>query len=595
MQDYHLCVVLILRNEIMYDDNIMKGILQVFYAFFSSIIMAFAIQNEFLLFGSPLLGLFALVPLYLALAECNSFKNAGLLTALQMLCTHVFSSFWLGYFKDFAVFTLGATAAVYAVFGYFLGGLFFAPFYLTRKDALAERAGLKPFNVPVRVLLFAALWTIYEWKKSTGFLAYPWGTLVMSAWKWKLLTQIVDITGTWGISFLFALFNALIAEGLSLFARGGERYSAPFASTGNPVHNREPAKAVSFSYARTAAFCIVLFMLACIYGIRRYTEMRVPVKTVRTVLVQPNFNSWLSEQGENALEDAIALTRDQLNDAQNLVDKPDVILWSESTLPYALPNALTFYEDYPESDPLLPFIAEKGVPLITGSPVELTAMPEAKSSASGMREFNNAAAYFDKEGSWCAFYGKVQLIPFAEVIPYSDTRWMQTLMQSIAGFSSGWTPGKAFTVFDLPLKAGSVKAGTPICFEDAFPSVCRKLFFAGSEVFFNLTNDEWSKTGSAEIQHFAIASYRAQEFRTTLVRCTNAGFTSITDPAGRLLYSLPLFEKTAGTYDVPIYERTVTAYARFGDWLPLLLLFMWAAFYAATAERLRGSERRKQG
>ena len=44
----------------------------------------------------------------------------------------------------------------------------------------------------------------------------------------------------------------------------------------------------------------------------------------------------------------------------------------------------------------------------------------------------------------------------------------------------------------------------------------------------------------------------------------------------------PLFEKTAGTYDVPIYERTVTAYARFGDWLPFLLLFMWAAFYAGT-------------
>ena len=107
--------------------------------------MAFAIQNEFLLFGSPVLGLFALVPLYLALADCDSFKKAGLLTALQMLCTHVFTSFWLGNFKDVAVFTLGATTAVYAVFGYFLGGLFFAPFYLTHKDALAERSGLKPF------------------------------------------------------------------------------------------------------------------------------------------------------------------------------------------------------------------------------------------------------------------------------------------------------------------------------------------------------------------------------------------------------------------------------------------------------------------
>ena len=79
---------------------------------------------------------------------------------------------------------------------------------------LFENAGTKPFRVVQRILVFALLWTMAEWKKSTGFLAYPWGTILMTAYDWNFITQIADITGTWGISFLFALFNAVIAEGL---------------------------------------------------------------------------------------------------------------------------------------------------------------------------------------------------------------------------------------------------------------------------------------------------------------------------------------------------------------------------------------------
>ncbi|MGI5173660.1 apolipoprotein N-acyltransferase [Treponema sp. OMZ 840] len=564
----------------------MRRFLQVFCAFFSAIIMALAIQNEFLLFGSPFLGLFALVPLYTALAQASSFKKAGLLMSLQMLCTHIFSSFWLGYFKDFAIFTLGATALTYAVFGYYIGGLFFMPFYITRKSALEEGAGMRPFNSPMRILLFAFLWTVYEWVKSVGFLAYPWGTLIMSAWRWKLLTQIVDITGTWGIGFLFSLFNAVIAEGLLLLP------SILGSDTNNALHIRQQTKKRIFSYINTAVFCVSLFVLSTAYGIYRYTEKRTPIKKIRTLLVQPNFDSWLAESGKNALELSINLTEEQLNKTDR---KPDVILWSETILPYALPAALHYYTYSPEKKPLISFIRENGIPFISGAPVELTAdLPLAGTrtedsgtrtkdgfahSVSVMREFNNAAVYFDGEGNWLDFYGKVQLVPFAEIIPYADKAWMRSFMQALVGFSSGWTPGKHYTVFDIPLKNGSAKISTPICFEDAFPYICRNLFFAGSEVFFNLTNDAWSRTDSAEIQHYVIASYRAQEFRTSLVRCTNAGFTSVTDPAGRILYSLPLFESTAGIVDVPVYKRTLTVYAVLGDWLPILLGGLWGAFY----------------
>ena len=68
------------------------------------------------------------------------------------------------------------------------------------------------------VLFFACLWTIHEWYKSVGFLAYPWGTVLMSAYRWKTLTQIVSIVGTFGISFLFSLFTTNLLAILSCIA-----------------------------------------------------------------------------------------------------------------------------------------------------------------------------------------------------------------------------------------------------------------------------------------------------------------------------------------------------------------------------------------
>jgi len=552
----------------------MKGFLQVFYVLFSAIITALAIPNEILEFGSPFLGLFALVPFYTVLTRASSFKEAGCLTALYMSCVHMLTSFWLGYFKDFAVFTLGATTVVYAAAGYWCGGLFFAPFFITRARTLEENAGTKPGS-SIRIFLFAVLWTLYEWKKSTGFLAYPWGTLIMSAWKWKIITQIVDISGTWGISFLFALFNAVIGEGLFLLNKTPRRFNIRADSA-------EYAHAGTFEYARAAAFCCLLFAVSGMYGVYQYTKERTPVKTVRSLLVQPVFDSWLEDEDFDAAALSIELTKKTLEATDK---KPDVIVWPESILTYALPGSYSYYLHNPEKEPLVPFIQKTGIPFIIGGPVEVTQYTPGTTTGENaysvpvIREFNNSALHFGSNGKWLDFYGKVQLVPFAEIIPYADKVWMQKLMQTLAGFSNSWTPGKYYTVFDIPLDGTSVKTGTPICFEDAFPYVCRNLFSEGSEVFFNITNDAWSRTDSAEIQHYVIASYRAQELRTTLVRCTNAGYTCVTDPAGRILYDMPLFESTAAVFDIPIYERTPTLYARSGDWLPLLFCFIWGGFY----------------
>ncbi|MFI3257964.1 MAG: apolipoprotein N-acyltransferase [Spirochaetales bacterium] len=554
----------------------MRIFLQVFFAFFSAIITSLSLQNEILLFGSPFLGLFSLVPLYFAISQSKSFREAGFLTALQFLTVHLISSFWLAYFKDFAVFTLGATAVVYTIYGYIVGQLFFIPFFLTKKTALQEysdivqNSKLVPQNNPLRIFMFACVWTLYEWYRSIGFLGYPWGTLIMSAWKWNLITQIVSVTGTWGISFLFSLFNAVIAEG---FLCG---FKTPYKI--NITQRIKSKQAFSFanlpSYTCSAFLCMSLFICSFIYGIYEYTKEREVIKTIHTVLVQSNIDPWAYPNDYEAIQIGKDLTLQALQDYDQ---KADLVMWSESNLMYYYPDAETHYQNNPVDEPLSEFIAKTQTPFIIGGAVEIN---QEKSVKTGMRQFNNSALYYDKDGNWIDFYGKIHLVPFAEIIPHADSTFVQNFMQSIVGFSSGWAQGEYYTLFDVPLQNGeTAQISTPICFEDAFPHICRHLFFAGSEAFFNITNDSWSKTNSAEIQHFVIASYRAQEFRTTLVRSTAAGFTTVTDPAGRILYSLPLFESTSGAFAIPIYERQMTPYALLGDWLPYVLLILYAGFF----------------
>ncbi len=547
--------------------------LQVFYVIFSAIIESFAIPNEFLLFGSPFLGLFALVPLYLALIQCNSFKQAGLYLSLHFTLTHLLSSFWLAFFKDFAALTLGGTVGYYTILGFFLGQLFFIPIWYTKKTALHEKFSLShnvqivSWNIPARIILFASLWTIYEWYKSLGFLAYPWVTILMASWKWSLITQIVSITGTWGITFLFSLFNAVIAEGI---------LSAFTYSQKQTAHKKERKSYLVTipSYTWTALFCIMLFTCSLIQGIYQYTKDRVPIKHLNTIIVQTNTDSWLTFNDEEAIRVGQELTLDAIEKYDEI---PDIVVWSEALLSRPYPQALEYYEQYPAHKPLTEFIKEVNAPFIIGGPTQINLEETEKTR---IRQYNNAAQFYDKDGTWLDFYGKIHLVPFAEIIPYADSPFVQKFMKAVVGFSSGWTQGEYYTTFDIALEENEhTTISTPICFEDAFPHICRALFFQGSEAFYNITNDSWSKTNSAEIQHFVISSFRSQEFRTTLVRSTNSGFSVVLDPAGKILYSLPLFEAVSGGFDVPIYEREITLYALLGDWLPASLLVLVLVLY----------------
>ena len=144
----------------------MRRFLQVFYAIFSAFIFSLALQNELLPLGSPFLGIFALVPLYLAIRKADSYGEAALLTGLQVLITHLLSSFWLGFFQGYAIFTLGASALGTCIIGTAFGTLLY--FFVGRAK---KRGSIFTKTTPVlSVLFFAVVWTLYEVSKSKGIL-----------------------------------------------------------------------------------------------------------------------------------------------------------------------------------------------------------------------------------------------------------------------------------------------------------------------------------------------------------------------------------------------------------------------------------------
>ena len=568
----------------------MKIFFQVFCAVFSGILSALAIPNELFHLGSPLFAFIALAPLYIAAQKARSYKGCALIFAVDALTCHLLSSYWLANFKDFAAFTLGASAFGTACIEAMAGCLFFFPFApdggkrpLFTDDSSIYIAKRRVFFAPYRALCFAAVRVAYEWAKSTGFLAYPWGVLSMAVFNDKVLIQCADIFGSLGLSFLTAFGAAVLAECI-LYIQSRRTWPQFFGQNAkfNLVCNAK-------------CLVLMLFFISC-YGIFKLGQNSPAIKKLNAVLVQQNADPWASSDDTESITSSMKLSEAGVQEFSDRGIKADLVVWSEAVLRYAFPHSSRRYSHVPKEESLVDFIKRMDAPFIIGGPYSMD--PTENKVA-------NAALVFDKAGAFRGYYGKSHLVPFAEVVPGVEYPWVRKWMKRLAGFSNGWTAGGTYTLFDMecewtgqkpalkyvnaygPLPPEPDKAvarvAMPICFEDAFPDICGPFHQAGAEVFVNITDDSWSKTNSAEWQHFAVALFRAVEYRTSLVRATNAGVTAVVDDRGRILQSLPLFEEAYMAAEIPIFRRQETVFADFPNWFCHTILFAFAllAFFKA--------------
>lgn len=540
-----------------------------FLALLGGALTALAVPNEFFPRGNPALGWLAAAPLYWALAASPGFGVSAAIGAVYGAAAHGFSSYWLWFFKDYAIWTLGSTILAYAVvYSHFALWLSF----------LLRRGGV------CRPLMYALLWAGLEFYKSTGFLGYPWGLLAYSVNEVLPLIQIADRTGVYGLSFLLAWSGAALAEtagaGRDDGPRGSGALSLPTPPPSGPgtkdgprpffVPPALPSDTRDRRILGVGNLALVALLTVAVlsYGYVRLARPVPEAGRISAVLVQQNSDSWTDGE-ERTLLACMDLTRAASAGSGR---KPDIVLWNESNLDAPYAEFFRKYSRYPARDPLVPFFREAGTRFLLGAPVALDW---------DTNSFMNAVILVGPDGSLERHYGKIQLVPFAEGIPFWEYEWFRTFLDKVVGLSAGgWTPGTERVLFDLPTSSGrSFRFAAPICFEDAFAGLCRDFARDGADFFVNLTNDSWSRTVSALVQHFAAARFRAVENRRTLVRSTNGGISCVVGPYGEVLAELPVFSPESRLLEIPVYrEDRETVYTAHGDWFGYSALFLSGLF-----------------
>ncbi len=567
----------------------MALILQVFYSVFSGLMLTLGIPNELFLLGKPFYAFIAIIPYYIAIKNARNYRQAFLFGFVQTLTTHLCSSFWLAYFKDFAIFTLGASALGTACIGGIMALFMYLPFSRKETPELFDYSLLKPFyrDPAFKILYFSALYTLYEWVKSSGFIGYPWGTISSAMYRWHSFTQLASITGTYGITFLTVMFDCIAAEALRCY----------YLSLKLQKQHRLEFFSSLFNAAKVFAF---LFGITLFWGSYEYNKPRTPDKVLTTILVQQNYDPWQSESDDNSILVSEELTQKKVDELKKTGKNPQLIVWSEGSLQMHFPGAYDYYEWQPYDRPLIDFIKDNGIPFLTGGVYRKKVYPK-NDDENGITKYYNVSLMFDSKGKFRGYYGKLHLVPFAESIPGIENPVIKKIFKKVVGISAGWTRGEQLTYFEIPCsyydekttprvnninisipydvavdsEQPLVRICAPVCFDDSFTDVIRPLFLNGAELFVNLTDDSWSRKKSSEYQHFCIASYRAIEYRTTLVRSTNAGYSVVVAPNGDVIADQPLFEESSLAYDVPVYKRELTPYARFGNWLPYTCLVIF--------------------
>lgn len=344
-----------------------------------------------------------------------------------------------------------------------------------------------------------------------------------SQYKFILLTQIADVAGVLGVTFLIVYINSFI-----------------YALIERKLNGRP------FLWRPVAVFAAVL-LLVLTYGTLRIqsVDKDAAVADKLTVgLVQTNRGA-----GEKHSDrDRFLREHQEMSKKLIAVGKLDLVVWPENI----------FMADISSRQAQLPpaVFGNLQTPVLFGAILRV--------DQNGENRIYNSSVLVNGSGQILGTYDKMVLVPFGEYIPFGETF---PRLYSWSPYSSRFWRGKNVE----PIMLDTHPLSVSICYEDIFPGQIRKLMEGGHsgripEAMFNLTDDSWYGDTVEPTEHLALASFRAIEHRRSLVRSTTTGISAIIDPVGRFAHRTGQWTKETLTGAIPLMKGR-TAYAILGDWI----------------------------
>jgi apolipoprotein N-acyltransferase len=390
----------------------------------------------------------------------------------------------------------------------------------------------RPWAIPA----VAAAWVAVE--GSHQYLAFTWLHLGNAGVSMAVLARLAPYTGVYGLSFAFAMMNVALAL----------------------VALRRPRREMLW-----LAPLLLLYLLPALPAVKPGDH------TAR--LVQPNVHPDDMQHWDRAVQrEHLARMRQLSTETATALDAtpPELLIWPE----YPVPG---YFFDDPGFRAYMEDLARQ-----TNTHVILNAI--AFRDGDRGRPLNSALV-LSPQGELLSHYSKIFLVPFGEFVPWPFSLFINKITLEAGDF----TPGDEVVV----TQAGEHKIGTFICYESVFARGVRRFTAQGAELLVNLSNDSWYGSTSARHQHLLIARMRAAENARWLLRATNDGITSVIDPGGRVVASLPSFQQgvLSARFD---YLSETTWFTRFGEWFWWLSLVVTAGLWFAGRKHLTVAPRSKE-
>jgi len=184
--------------------------------------------------------------------------------------------------------------------------------------------------------------------------------------------------------------------------------------------------------------------------------------------------------------------------------------------------------------------------------------------------YNAVQMVYPESGLTKEFYGKIELNPFTEYLPFENLLKAFSFLK----FRNYLNKGETYTTFD----AKGMNAAFPICFESFFPNVFIDFKKNGADFFCVITNDGYFTHKTALAQHFKQLQIRAVETNSWICHVSNNGITGLVDPFGRVVQHSHPFVRNMTYMDVPVQANDPTVYMILYDFMYLFIVFYFGAF-----------------
>lgn len=362
------------------------------------------------------------------------------------------------------------------------------------------------FRLP-RTLTVPLTWVTVEWLRATFTLAhFDLFLLGYSQARFPLLIQISDVLGVYGLSFLVAAVNGLLAD-LYFEWRDHAGWSVSRIA-------KSPRLLAS------AAAVAVGFVLFSAYGWYRLATAQRTAGP-RLAVVQPNEpHSLASTLGAHLSQ--LVLTDRGVEPAA-----ADLVVWPENAILDYLGREGAYLDD-------LGWLTDrKQAPILLGA---MGRHPQHPASVT------NTAFLVDRHGAIQGRYDKQLLFPWSEYVPFDATLAgvappLQRLHRSVArlgwGHLANGQAGDGMRLFELGWQEGELPFAVLICIENTYPPIPAEASRLGARFYINITS-EGLVGGPIQEQLLRICILRAVENRMPYVRAGNTGISGFIDAQGRV-------------------------------------------------------------